>query len=198
MQSPQTFDFQNETYDIHLGQAGIQGPAYSQQQSDMTMSHTPNALSQDGKEVIFDGQLLGHYVQDELGFLMAKCCSCRRSYRGKPTLIRHWRQMHDLQGGFCCRFCGKKFGQKSNFESHRNTCLDREINPQQPLSGMSVTSVQHTALETPQINTVPPFPQSDGTSSENRPEYIPESSSEAASNDPTAAKQTDWQHSPTF
>ena len=99
--------------------------------------------------------------------------------------------MHNFQGGVCCRFCSKKFGDKYSVHVHEKKCSDQGRKTQQPLSGTTAASVQRTALETPQINTMPPFSQTNMTSSENLTEYMRESPRNTTSSIPTTGEETD-------
>ena len=130
-------------------------------------------MAQPGTGVYFNGQLVGQYVEDPAGGLKTICGSCQKCYKCKTTLVRHWRQMHGLQGGLCCRHCGKMFGQKSNFESHQAMCSGREQNPQQALfAGAGVAlSDSSKPLPTSTVNLAFPAGLDINYKSENREEY---------------------------
>ena len=46
------------------------------------------------------------------------CESCPMRFFNRGGLLRHQRTVHEQRKDFSCRFCGKKFGEKRNMESH--------------------------------------------------------------------------------
>lgn len=57
------------------------------------------------------------YYRDITGrYPCFKCC--RASYKQKTHLIRHINYECGVEPKFKCDFCGKKFKQKSNYQTH--------------------------------------------------------------------------------
>ena len=64
---------------------------------------------------------VGHHILDS-NTIKARCGECGKLYNGRISLIRHWRHVHGLEGGHCCEFCGRRFGQKCHLVDHRKSC----------------------------------------------------------------------------
>ena len=123
MNAPHIFGLSPGSYEI----PSVETSAQRHEFPDMSfpvqmMNYNPHTLLD--SDVCYSGQILGQYVQDEGGLLRTRCGCCQKFYKGKLTLVRHWKQMHGLQGGYCCQACGKLFGQKSNFTRHHASCTD--------------------------------------------------------------------------
>ena len=88
-------------------------------------------VSQPWNTVYMDGQLLGHFVMNDTGQVRTRCFICKKLYKCKLTLVRHWRQMHGFHGGYSCQHCGKRFGQKSNLRDHLQCCGNQGPTPRQ-------------------------------------------------------------------
>ena len=147
MNSSQTFDLSAENCNMYLGEGGVEpGELLHTASETMTNYNSPYA-PRAGSEMYLNGQVIGYGVQDEKTALKVKCSNCQKFYTGKAPLVRHWKQMHGLQGGYCCQTCGWMFGQKSHLIRHYASCSHREKNNQLP--GPDVWDPASSSISTP-------------------------------------------------